>query len=75
MSDELKSCPFCGGTEQRIKSSGRWGWFVSCSCCAVGPSAKSRDDAVTAWNTRIEPTQERLFDFEYLCEGRSRFDV
>lgn len=64
--DELLPCPFCGGTEQRVKSSERWGWFVSCSCAAVGPSARSRDEAIIAWNCRndqfrvIEPRQGRL---------------
>lgn len=57
---ELLPCPFCGGTEQRVKSSGRWGYFVSCSCCAVGPSAKSKDEAIIAWNCRMEPKQGRL---------------
>ena len=54
--DELKlsRCPFCGGTEQRVKSSGRWGWFVSCRCCAVGPSATSKDEAIAAWNHRAD---------------------
>lgn len=56
----LLPCPFCGGTEQRVKSSGRWGWFVSCSCAAVGPGAKSREEAVIAWNMRMEPRQGRL---------------
>ena len=51
---ELKPCPFCGGTEQRVKSSGRWGWFVSCRCCAVGPSATSKDEAIAAWNNRAD---------------------
>lgn len=59
-SDHIEPCPFCGGSEQRIKSSRRWGWFVSCSCAAVGPSAGSRDGAIVAWNMRSEPKQARL---------------
>ena len=56
----LKPCPFCGGERQRVKSSGRWGWFVSCECAAVGPSAGSREEAVERWNDRREPVQGRL---------------
>ena len=56
----LEPCPFCGGSQQTIKSSMRWGYFVSCSCAAVGPSAGSRDEAARAWNTRKEPEQGRL---------------
>ncbi|WP_367270374.1 Lar family restriction alleviation protein [uncultured Olegusella sp.] len=57
----LKPCPFCGGTTQRVKSSGRWGWFVSCSCAAVGPSAITKELAIERWNTRTEPMQQTLF--------------
>lgn len=58
--EELKPCPFCGGIAQKVKSSGRWGWFVSCACAAVGPSSDSREDAIRAWNRRTEPLQGRL---------------
>lgn len=58
----LKPCPFCGGTTQRVKNSGRWGWFVSCSCAAVGPSAATKELAIERWNTRTEPMQQTLFD-------------
>ena len=58
----ISACPFCGGDRQTVKSSGRWGWFVSCECAAVGPSAGSRDGAIKAWNTRREPKQPTLFE-------------
>lgn len=61
VSEELKPCPFCGGNAQKVKSSGRWGWFVSCSCAAVGPSADSKEEAIAAWNRRVEPKQGRLW--------------
>jgi Lar family restriction alleviation protein len=60
MVDGAKSCPFCGSDALRVKSSGRWGWFVSCECAAVGPSAGDRDSAIQKWNTRVEPKQGRL---------------
>ena len=61
-SDCLKPCPFCGGSVQRVKSSGRWGWFVSCQCAAVGPSANTRQLAVERWNERRQPRQMGLLD-------------
>jgi Lar family restriction alleviation protein len=60
MVEGAKSCPFCGGDNLKVKSSGRWGWFVSCECAAVGPSASSRESAIQKWNTRVEPMQGRL---------------
>lgn len=56
----LRPFTFCGGKAQKVKSSGRWGWFVSCACAAVGPSASSREEAVEAWNRRVEPRQTRM---------------
>ena len=53
-------CPFCGGQALRVKSSARWGWFVSCACHAVGPSSDGREGAIDAWNTRRPPRQSRL---------------
>lgn len=60
MSEPLLPCPFCGRETAKPKSSGRWGWFVGCTCHAVGPNAESKEDAIKAWNTRTEPLQGRL---------------
>ena len=57
---ELQPCPFCGGTRLTEKQSTRWGYFISCSCHAVGPSARSKESAAHAWNTRVEQFQTRL---------------
>lgn len=54
------ACPFCGRQAAQIKHSPRWGWFVSCACTAVGPGKDSKEGAVKAWNTRVEPIQGRL---------------
>lgn len=56
----LKPCPFCGSEKLKVKSSGRWGYFVACECHAVGPNFSSREGAIDAWNTRLEPRQGRL---------------
>ena len=57
---ELLPCPFCGEQKAGVKHSGLWGYFVSCSCTAVGPGRTTRDAAIIAWNTRPEPKQGRL---------------
>lgn len=64
MRDGRVHCPFCGGYAQTVKFSGRWGYFVSCRCSAVGPSRRTREAAIEAWNESCEPkpdNQERLF--------------
>ena len=53
-------CPFCGKQDAQVKHSPRWGWFVSCSCTAVGPGRGSKEGAIEAWNERAEPVQGRL---------------
>jgi len=58
--EDLLACPFCGRQQLRIKNSSNWGWFVSCGCHAVGPGKDSREGAIKAWNTRVEPIQGRL---------------
>jgi Lar family restriction alleviation protein len=63
MNDIRKPCPFCGSQDTRIKHSGRWGWFVSCKCAAVGPSASIKQDAIDMWNMRVlVPEQMNLFE-------------
>lgn len=58
-----EACPFCGRRDmQEVAHSPRWGYFVRCTCHAVGPSMGSRQGAIDAWNTRPEPKQGRLFD-------------
>ena len=64
MNDGREACPFCGKASQTVKFSGRWGYFVSCKCTAVGPSRRTREAAVEAWNSRPKPkpdNQQRLF--------------
>ena len=60
MSDRYEACPFCGKRDAQVKHSRNWGYFVSCSCTAVGPGRGSRQGAIDAWNNRPEPVQGRL---------------
>ena len=60
MSIERKACPFCGKDATEVKHSGNWGYFVRCKCTAVGPGRNTKEGAIEAWNTRVEPLQGRL---------------
>ena len=63
MSEELKSCPFCGGeayiscdTEGTIDTQGRmWAYTVVCkSCCSSSGLGYSVEQAIKAWNNRAD---------------------
>jgi len=65
MTDELKPCPLCGSTSVYLQpvdpddddlSYDTEGWRVMCYACTcrVGYK-KSIDNAITAWNNRVEP--------------------
>lgn len=81
MSDELKPCPFCGGTE--LETLGSNDHYVRCSKCrAEGPTASirmarsnfedvnKRADALAkeAWNTRPGEDRARREGFEWLLD-------
>ena len=54
MSEELKSCPFCGGLP--IRGNGFAKILVCADCNAMGPTVPSSDmpaDLVAARNTRV----------------------
>lgn len=51
----MKPCPFCGGTETKVKPVWKDYRFVACqSCKAAGPVMKTEQEAVDAWNDRTE---------------------
>lgn len=56
MAEELKPCPFCGGTDFEILDTGFSMWTVECAnqdCQALGPTAYGGEVAAArAWNTR-----------------------
>lgn len=71
MSEELKSCPFCGG-EVEIKN---WAdgnqWSAECSECGVGESYNdTREDAVIFWNTRHIPEGHVLINLDSVLVPR-----
>lgn len=56
--EELKPCPFCGGTDIRIKQyTSQPYWFIQCfnsDCCAMIPDGDSAIECLYDWNTRHE---------------------
>ena len=55
MKNELKTCPFCGGTNLNLRK-GKYMWWVECcnADCAATSGAKSlKKKAVEAWNRRV----------------------
>ncbi|NSL93879.1 Lar family restriction alleviation protein [Acetobacter syzygii] len=53
MSEELKSCPFCGCSSHIVWEGRKIGHAVQCrQCLALGPQCHSKSEAITAWNTR-----------------------
>ena len=73
MSDKLKPCPFCGG-RAIIDGCDETLWIVICKECNASIGYKeTKQDAIDAWNWRIEPTFtpdeldaiRRMFDGRY----------
>ena len=55
--DEMKPCPWCKGTNLRVKPVWREYHFVAClTCKAAGPVRKTHDQAIAAWNKRSDHT-------------------
>lgn len=82
MSEELKPCPFCGGTDIAISvdenQGNKWGSAVCYSCSAVGPEVRTgyetypeaswRAEAAAEWNRRASPTP-------HTTEGREAWRI
>ena len=56
MSDKLKPCPFCGG-HAIIDGFDDTLWIVICKECNASIGYKeTKEEAIEAWNRRVEPT-------------------
>ncbi len=53
MSEELKSCPFCGSGDIYLPKPVEFIVGFNCrSCGTEGPAKDTEQQAITAWNTR-----------------------
>lgn len=57
MTEEIKSCPFCGGKEVKLFKEGSI-WVVECLQCLAKVGATLEADALDFWNYR--PKEEQL---------------
>lgn len=54
---KLKPCPFCGGTDINCNHFELWTddwWDVGCPNCEMWARDESKDEAIAAWNRRVE---------------------
>lgn len=53
MLEELKPCPFCGGTELEVMEIDEGFSAVACDTCdAIGPMGQGDEEAKREWNQR-----------------------
>ena len=73
---ELKPCPFCGG-EAELHGFHDLYWVVECvRCYASANDCDTEQDAIEAWNTRVERTCRvtRASRKYVLSDGTELFD-
>lgn len=56
MTEEVKSCPFCGGKEVKLFKEGSI-WVVECLQCLAKVGATAEADALDFWNYRPKEKQ------------------
>lgn len=63
MTDEIKTCPFCG-SKRRPRVVFEGSWFGMCrDCSSAGPPGHGTiAEAIAAWNRRSTPTTDEIKD-------------
>jgi hypothetical protein len=65
MSNDLKSCPFCGGKADVYSNPGRrYTWFIYCACEMCGARGKT-------YATKINPSEHNWNTDDVKCAKRA----
>jgi hypothetical protein len=78
VSDELRECPFCGKTfsSSYQLGSGQFGYGCNEAACGCEMNGyKSREEAVTAWNTRALEDDLRAERDAYMSDAARLADL
>ena len=73
----LLPCPFCGGEADIEEISGNpftnepYTWAVGCKDCNVGWYKETKEDAIAAWNRRVQPELIRCEKCDYWDKSAS----
>jgi Lar family restriction alleviation protein len=72
MTEELKPCPFCGGTDVEAIDQQGVAWVLCKSCSVDGPFGSTAEEATAVWNHRPSPALIGLpiIDESLLGEGK-----
>lgn len=76
MANELKPCPFCGGTDISCADAGYKTdiWFVQCEDCgATFPHFDSKEEAIDHWNRRATESINWIADELDKIKGDSMY--
>ena len=53
MTEELKPCPFCGGKAELFGTEETGVFYVECLDCNVNDNFDTAEEAIAAWNRRM----------------------
>ena len=69
MNNELKPCPFCGGEARLSEDKDYQIYSVVCSeCDAATNNYGIKQDAIDAWNKRVETSPFKKYELEFIIK-------
>lgn len=63
--EELKPCPFCGGSPEIISDKSNESHYISCLDCRASTMYSYKIDIIKAWNTRAKTQKQKECDHSY----------